>query len=190
MLSLAEQDSKDYEAEIVRLWSQITHIEAQRIRLENYSRNLRFSISLLRRFPNEIMARIFEYTCDKNLLQEFPWHDEADDQSTPPTKLSSPVITYLPTMAISAVCSRWRQLAMSYPGLWSNLRVEICMSSNQSDIDGFIATLDRYLEVSGNAPLSLELNIKGHPCALPVLWSFSHIMLIAGKLSSTWESTR
>ncbi|KAE9408340.1 hypothetical protein BT96DRAFT_970682 [Gymnopus androsaceus JB14] len=157
LLSLAEQDSKDYKAELVRLRSQITHIEAQQVRLENYRRQLQFLISALRRLPNETLAHIFDYACKENLLQEFPWHD--DDESSPPTRLTSPVITYLPTIAISSVCSRWRGLALSYPSLWSNLKVEICMTSEQSN--GFIAILDRYLEVSGNAPLNLDLNIQG-----------------------------
>ncbi|KAE9388403.1 hypothetical protein BT96DRAFT_436796 [Gymnopus androsaceus JB14] len=119
-------------------------------------------ISPLRRLPNEIIARIFEYTCEENFLQEFPWHD-IDYPSATPTKLTLPVITYLPAMTISSVCSRWRQLALSYPALWSNLRVEICILSHQDDIDGFIATLNRYLEASGNYPLNLELNILGQP---------------------------
>ncbi|KAE9408336.1 hypothetical protein BT96DRAFT_849478 [Gymnopus androsaceus JB14] len=159
MLFLAYQDGKDYEAELIRLRSHITHIETQQVRLENHRRQLQSLISPLRKLPNETLAHIFEYTCEKNLLQDFPWHD---DGSPPPTKLSSLVITYLPAMAISAVCSRWRQLALSYPSLWSNLDVEICMTLKHWS-DGFISMLDRYLQVSGNSPLNLTLNIQGQP---------------------------
>ena len=144
MLSLADQDSTVSD-------------HAHRITAGEPQQSL---ISPLRRFPNEIMARIFEYTCEENFLQQFPWHD-TDYNSTTLTKLSLPVITYLPAMTISSVCSRWRQLALSYPGLWSNLRVEIYILSDEDDIDGFTATLNRYLEASGNYPLNLELNILG-----------------------------
>ncbi|KAF9061618.1 hypothetical protein BDP27DRAFT_325649 [Rhodocollybia butyracea] len=77
-------------------------------------------LSPIRKLPNETLFRIFQYTCEENLLQSYPW---LGSRWQSPTKLTSPVITYLPSMAISSVCSRWRALALSSPSLWTNLAV-------------------------------------------------------------------
>ncbi|KAE9382946.1 hypothetical protein BT96DRAFT_140724 [Gymnopus androsaceus JB14] len=75
------------------------------------------------------------------------------------TKLSLPVITYLPALAISAVCARWRFLALASPRIWSQIRVETApkgeaMSNMQS---GFQSTLQLYLDRSADSPLLIDL---------------------------------
>ncbi|KAF9061194.1 hypothetical protein BDP27DRAFT_1429233 [Rhodocollybia butyracea] len=74
--------------------------------------------------------------------------------------LPSPIITYLPAMAISSVCSRWRIFALSSPNLWANLSVEVCPAAPDqvTTLVGFSDTVARYLERSGDWPLRLALN--------------------------------
>jgi hypothetical protein len=66
-------------------------------------------------------------------------------------------------MAISSVCYRWRTLAFSSPSLWVNLRVEMCppVRDKVTSLVGFIGTVARYLERSGDWPLKLTLYIQG-----------------------------
>ncbi|KAF9059857.1 hypothetical protein BDP27DRAFT_443226 [Rhodocollybia butyracea] len=81
--------------------------------------------------------------------------------------MTSPVITYLPTMAISSVCSRWRTLALASPSLWANLAVEIYATTVDIEeaLVGFVDTVARYLERSGDWPfaLRLALTVRGPP---------------------------
>ncbi|KAF9058539.1 hypothetical protein BDP27DRAFT_1432546 [Rhodocollybia butyracea] len=72
-------------------------------------------------------------------------------------------------MAVSSVCSRWRELALSSPSLWANLRMEIYPTAFEETLAGLIDTLKRYLERSGDWPLRLDLNIQGQGRELPSL---------------------
>ncbi|KAF9064644.1 hypothetical protein BDP27DRAFT_1333240 [Rhodocollybia butyracea] len=157
ILALADKDIEDHDSEVARLQA----IQANRQRLEIQRAKLRSLLSPMRKLSNEILLHIFQYACKENILQSYPWLSEQQ----PWTKLRSPVITYLPTMAISSVCSRWRTLALSSPSLWANLTVETHTATlDQSKILlGFIDTVARYLERSGDWPLKIALEIGGTP---------------------------
>ncbi|KAE9393876.1 hypothetical protein BT96DRAFT_209677 [Gymnopus androsaceus JB14] len=104
--------------------------------------------------PNEILYLIFESSCTDNLIQEYPWPSE---------RLSLPAIAYLPALAISAVCTRWRSLALASPGLWSQFRLEIA-PIEKTTVDtqsGFISTLQFYLTRSADSPLQIDLETQG-----------------------------
>ncbi|KAF9060537.1 hypothetical protein BDP27DRAFT_1370452 [Rhodocollybia butyracea] len=66
-------------------------IETQRTKLLSL-------LSPMRKLPIETLLHIFHHVCEQNLLQCYPWEEEKN----PPTNITSPVITYLPTMAISS----------------------------------------------------------------------------------------
>ncbi|KAF9060544.1 hypothetical protein BDP27DRAFT_1370458 [Rhodocollybia butyracea] len=145
ILALGEKDIKDHVSELARL-------ERQRDILSSF-------LSPIRKLPNETLFRIFQYVCEENLLQCYPW----PPGRRPPTKMKSPVITYLPSTVISSVCSRWHALALSSPSLWANLAVETYTTSldEAENLVGFIDTITRYLERSGDSPLRLALDIQG-----------------------------
>ncbi|KAE9408948.1 hypothetical protein BT96DRAFT_913629 [Gymnopus androsaceus JB14] len=120
-------------------------------------------LSPFQQLPNEILGLIFESACTDNLLQQYPWPTVRKWCGEPPTKLSLPVIAYLPALAISAVCTRWRFLALASPRIWSQIRVEIAprgevMSTTQS---GFRSTLQLYLDRSADSPLLIGLQTPG-----------------------------
>ncbi|KAF9028311.1 hypothetical protein BDP27DRAFT_1350130, partial [Rhodocollybia butyracea] len=146
ILAMGEKDIEDHVSEITRL-------ERQRVVLSSF-------LSPMRKLPNETLLRIFLYVCEENLLQCYPWPPHLGHL---PIKMTSPVITYLPSMAISSVCCRWRALALSSSGLWANLAVEtLHMTLNEAKNQaGFIDTISRYLERSGDSPLRLALHIRG-----------------------------
>ncbi|KIK54723.1 hypothetical protein GYMLUDRAFT_48435 [Collybiopsis luxurians FD-317 M1] len=164
MITSADKDIADYQAEVIRLRAQITYIEVQQELLEEHKMKLQSLLSPVRKIPNETLSRIFEYVCKENLFQDHPWPEDSDNKGkiSPPTELSGPAITYLPTMAISSVCARWRELALSLPSLWSQLKLEIFTAFQQEESPvSLIATLEIYLERSGDWPLAIALNIRG-----------------------------
>ncbi|KAF9060539.1 hypothetical protein BDP27DRAFT_1370454 [Rhodocollybia butyracea] len=133
MLALA-----DIEA---RSTSEVELVKTQRVKLLSL-------LSPMRKLPNETLLHIFQH----------PGH-------LPPTQMRYPVITYLPSMAISSICYRWRALALSSPSLWANIAVETLLASldEVENQVGFIDTVTRYLERSGDSPLRLDLTISGSP---------------------------
>lgn len=110
----------------------------------------------IRNLPNEILCTIFESTCAENLLQEYPW----PSTDIRPTDCCLPAIAYLPSLAISAVCTRWRSLTLVSPRLWSQLRLETG-HSEKALASGFVSTLQLYLNRSVNAPLSIAVTALG-----------------------------
>ncbi|KAE9408848.1 hypothetical protein BT96DRAFT_913563 [Gymnopus androsaceus JB14] len=109
--------------------------------------------------PNEIVCVIFELACTDNFLQEYPW--PLDQEREPAVKLTLPVITYLPTLAISAVCTRWRSLALASPSLWSHLSLETTPATVSDVQGGFTSTLQLYLDRSVDTPLTIGLRTTG-----------------------------
>ncbi|KAE9391542.1 hypothetical protein BT96DRAFT_1001201 [Gymnopus androsaceus JB14] len=101
-------------------------------------------ISSFEQLPNEILCVIFELACTDNLLQQHPW----------------PIWDiWSGNLAISAICTRWRFLALASLRLWSQLRMEIApkgqaMSNTQSR---FLSTLQLYLDRSADSPLLVDL---------------------------------
>ncbi|KAF9061200.1 hypothetical protein BDP27DRAFT_1338516 [Rhodocollybia butyracea] len=149
-----------YDSEVARLQEQIMVIQAEKQQLETQHARIRSFLSPMRRLSNEILLDIFEYVCEENLLQSYPWFSN----KRPLIELTSPVITYLPTMAISSVCSLWRVLALSSPSLWANIRVEMCTpAQDKAALVAFVDTVTRYLDRSCDWPLRLSLYIEGIP---------------------------
>lgn len=149
MFSLCDEDSDDYNAEITRL-----HLKKRRV--SDHEAQIHSSFS---GFPNEILCIIFESTCTENLLQECPWSPRNPNKATTRT---SPAITYLPTLAIGAVCTKWRSLVLGSPELWSRLRLETLHQAEAVPCvdSGFIATLQLFLDRSADAPLTISMETE------------------------------
>ncbi|KAE9406141.1 hypothetical protein BT96DRAFT_876021 [Gymnopus androsaceus JB14] len=150
MILLCDMDQEDYQAEIAHLQSRIRFIQEQQTRLRVCKARLRSLTCPVRKLPNEILTSIFDYICEWNVLQ------------VPSHELTSPIITYLPALSLSSTCTRWRSVAKSSPCLWSRIKLEIT-SSKATTLNAFIATINLFLERSGQYPLSLSLVISGRP---------------------------
>ncbi|KAE9402714.1 hypothetical protein BT96DRAFT_918015 [Gymnopus androsaceus JB14] len=179
-LVLCDGDLQDYEADLMRLQSQILFIEEQQARLKVHRARLRSLTSPVRKIPNEILASIFDSVCalTPNLFRELPW---SESQEKVLSELISPMITYLPALSISATCSRWRSVAVSFPSLWSRLKLEITSGRNMVPgmLNALIATIDLFLARSAKFPLSISLEICGppqkrHPFVLSLLLQHTH----------------
>ncbi|KAE9406610.1 hypothetical protein BT96DRAFT_971859 [Gymnopus androsaceus JB14] len=157
MLVLADKDLEYYESETIRLRSQTDHVEAQKNYILDCRIKLRWILSRFRQLPNELLLLIFEFACEWNLLQEHPWLDNIP----PSTKIGSSPLSHLPALAITAVCTRWRTLALSSPILWSKIKLELSLQAANNS--GFTSILKLYLERSANSPLFLFLDAVGKP---------------------------
>ncbi|KAF9045630.1 hypothetical protein BDP27DRAFT_1434637 [Rhodocollybia butyracea] len=152
ILALADKDIEDYDSEITRLREQLTIIEAQKEQLGTQRAKLRALLSPMRKMPNEILFRILRQVCEENVIQHglYQRWDGKDDV------LTSSATTYLPAVAVSSVCSRWRELTLSSSSFWENLTVEI--HSLDGDMDELSFMVTRYLERSGERPLRLSFH--------------------------------
>ncbi|KAJ3892663.1 hypothetical protein GG344DRAFT_75715 [Lentinula edodes] len=135
--SIAEID-KDLEAcsiEIHHLQSGVIFLQNQHRRLENYRTCLRSLKSPIRKLPNEVMLRIFDYACDMNDV--FANNIEA-----------------MPASSISSVCARWRNLAKSQSILWSRIRIKM------EKVTANFPIFNLYLGLSQNSPLDIVITGK------------------------------
>ncbi|KAF9071261.1 hypothetical protein BDP27DRAFT_1322624 [Rhodocollybia butyracea] len=122
--------------------------------IEELSEKLSGLLSPIRRVPNEILCQIFLYSCGEN-----------DMNNERPAAL-----------IISSVCTRFRELAISYPALWSNLKVffpagEVYDFDTGEIIQNPLEVLEQetklssliqlHLDRSKNHPLALDLDIAG-----------------------------
>ncbi|KAF9029760.1 hypothetical protein BDP27DRAFT_1436460 [Rhodocollybia butyracea] len=147
ILALVDEDIDGHDSDIVRLRDQIMIIEAQKQQLEVQRAKLRALLSPMRKLPNELLFRILQQG----------WDGKDDALTSSPT-------TSLPAMTISSVCSRWRELALSSPGLWSNMTVEIYSMDMELDNAGNLwltNMVTRYLERSEQA-LTLLNHLTEH----------------------------
>ncbi|KAF9064907.1 hypothetical protein BDP27DRAFT_1182882, partial [Rhodocollybia butyracea] len=143
------EQAKELRTMLGGLDSEIAHLEMERTKLLSL-------LSPMRQLPSKTLLHIFKDACDENLLQCYLWRLNKD-----PFTLTSPAITYLPTMAISSVCSCWHNLVLSSPSLWTNLTVKTYTpsSAEAETFVGFTDTVTRYLKRLGDSPLRLELAI-------------------------------
>ncbi|KAJ3876701.1 hypothetical protein F5051DRAFT_453623 [Lentinula edodes] len=148
-----------YEAEVGR--AQTAHsAKMHRIRLrcqglKKHTEKLTTLLSPIRRIPSEILLRILVHFCDQNDLTSY----EPGDASA---------------LTISAVCTRWRQLAMSQPALWANLKVKFddqCEDDEEKTQALLVSRVELHLARSQNHPLTLSLfplSSKNHPALVLV----------------------
>ncbi|KAF9045628.1 hypothetical protein BDP27DRAFT_728081 [Rhodocollybia butyracea] len=102
----------------------------------------------MRKLPNEILFRILQLVCDSVENRLYDFNDEEGMHAIP----------YLPAMAVSSVCTRWRELALSSPSLWANLAVVLLSLYGEPDELSSMVAL--YLERSGEWPLKLSLSLE------------------------------
>ncbi|KAF9069523.1 hypothetical protein BDP27DRAFT_1222385, partial [Rhodocollybia butyracea] len=155
-LKLAQEDIVDCDAEMDRLRSayqaEMHRLSARREGLILCTEKLSGLLSPIRRLPDELLCLIFLDCCTEN-----------DMRNRKPGE----------ALTLSSVCTRFRQLAISYPALWSNLKV--LLPSEYEDIDdpetpiqdpGFLeeetkltSLIQLYLDRSENRLLTLDLDI-------------------------------
>ncbi|KAF9063502.1 hypothetical protein BDP27DRAFT_1335053 [Rhodocollybia butyracea] len=144
-LRLAKDDIADCDTEMHRL-------KSRREGLILYAEKLSGLLSPIRRLPNEILCQIFLDCCAENDLRN--------------GKTGTADI-------LSSVCTRFRELAISYSALWSNLTIFLPADYDFDKRGDLIrvpklleeetklsSLIQLYLDRSKNHPLSLDLDIE------------------------------
>ncbi|KAG7087225.1 hypothetical protein E1B28_013207 [Marasmius oreades] len=145
-LANAENDLKAYNLEINRLKANIMVLESRRDGLTKSVAKYRSLLSPIHRVPEEILAHIFSFCCDENIL----------DSGCPPFVLTA-----------STVCGRWRDVVLETPSLWSSIsiRLESFMSREEEgytwNSHQFTRLVKIFMERSKTAPLDLEFHQYG-----------------------------
>ncbi|KAJ3781587.1 hypothetical protein GGU10DRAFT_277291, partial [Lentinula aff. detonsa] len=134
-ISQIETEMEDCEAEIHWLQSHVAFLHNHSRHLDEYKTCLYSLMSPIRKLPDELTLRIFDYACGLN-------------------NLTSGQLKTMPALAISSVCSHWRNLAKASPQLWSRMRINLTVM--HTDHLGF-DLLQMYLDSSQQYPLSFEI---------------------------------
>ncbi|KAJ7647927.1 hypothetical protein FB45DRAFT_894785 [Roridomyces roridus] len=94
------------------------------------------AVSSLRRIPTEILSSIFAFVGTGNLLD---------------SEMAGP-------WSVSAVCSRWRAIALSTPSMWAEIDLDFDDGPdfNETDFEGRRQRLETHLERSGQMPLVIR----------------------------------
>ncbi|RXW23676.1 hypothetical protein EST38_g2169 [Candolleomyces aberdarensis] len=160
--------------------ARVTKLKQERKAILTRVQPLRAITSLIRRFPQEILERIFTHS------------RPADGYSTL-SPADCPLI-------LLRVCRRWREIAINTPQLWSSFEVTIPIHlcyvpssppnpKHQLRVASFLGEVDRWLERSANHPLCIRE--PGGPSTSSAA-NTDHIMSeISTKLvtrSSRWKS--
>ncbi|ESK83221.1 hypothetical protein Moror_3278 [Moniliophthora roreri MCA 2997] len=161
-LNDVERDIRSYEAEINQHKAAIMALESRRNNMKKMAEKYRFLLSPVHRLPPEILASIFGYCCERNVLTP----------EEPP-----------PAMVLSMVCGRWREILLSTPSLWASIDI----ITDWWDPDDY-SMLDRIAQIfilrSRSQPLTLSLNME------QLLPTFQLVAFVNALIStsSRWKS--
>ncbi|KIK69369.1 hypothetical protein GYMLUDRAFT_214495, partial [Collybiopsis luxurians FD-317 M1] len=132
LLQSVYRELNDHDNEISRLENQLLFLRAQQKRVQKKATVLRSLLAPIHRLPNELLTQIFDHICEN------PTVHRRYELSKAPFRLS-------------AVCSRWRSLCLSYSKMWSIFAVECSKGCKLR------TAVDLYLERSKQQPLTLYL---------------------------------
>ncbi|KAG7444320.1 uncharacterized protein BT62DRAFT_921162 [Guyanagaster necrorhizus] len=133
-----------YENELLRLARIMSKLDAERAAMETFIQQKESFLSPIRSMPNEILVIIFECAVDLDVACTTPSIREA-----------------LSVHRISLVCSRWRDIVTSMPGLWSFISVSLGRHT-QHDLIVSEALIRRHLELAGNELLTIRISSENY----------------------------
>ncbi|KAL0569955.1 hypothetical protein V5O48_012004 [Marasmius crinis-equi] len=132
ILEQEEEQIRTYDGEIARLQSILDSLKLRRKEVQDRIEKRRGVLSILRRFPTEILSELFSYCVDGNSLYISRW------------------CAFSGALNVSQVCSRWRKIMIGLPKLWSVIAIDFYKL--QRDVKPIMQLcLDR----SGNHPLKV-----------------------------------
>lgn len=157
-LPLINNHIDDLETEIAYVERKIALLKDRRMQLRSEIRLHRGMTSPFRRFPAELLIKLFEHTIPIDGLNDGlpvsnqPW-------------------------VLAAVCRRWRDIVVSTPTLWCSLTIDPAPNrcSVLKRIDILPAVLERYSYHSADADLYITTrDFRSVRYALGVLWAHAH----------------
>ncbi|KAI3604012.1 hypothetical protein WG66_000794 [Moniliophthora roreri] len=151
-----EKHLKDNQSEINRLKSVILSLENKRKGLKRTMSICHSLLSPVHRIPAEVLAQIFTFCCEKNTLK--------------PIFVNSGIarrrrriwVDITPAVDLSRVCSRWREVTLSTPRLWSSIGVDFDENGWKGDGDRLMRMVQLFIARSKSSPLDLQVDFS-HP---------------------------
>ncbi|KAF9073090.1 hypothetical protein BDP27DRAFT_1319379 [Rhodocollybia butyracea] len=147
LLQSIDLDMRTISSEILRLQSSILSLRTKRDQLLKLRENAHSLTAPIRSLPTELMGRIFMILC-----------------SSVPSNFSTSRhkrrLCDAPPFALSAVCSRWRDIVHGTSGMWSNLSLNLCPSDKESQNVG--PPVEFQLERSRDHSLCLDIEMWLH----------------------------
>ncbi|KAK7060815.1 hypothetical protein VNI00_000548 [Paramarasmius palmivorus] len=126
---------RDSEKELNTIKAAIMALESKRNGVKKKMERYRSLLAPVHRLPPEILVQVFVECCDENELRQ---------KFVPPA------------YAISRVCGRWRELALSTPRLWSSLMINFYNWKGQGS--RLASLTQEFIDRSRTMPLTLDLN--------------------------------
>ncbi|KAK1216666.1 hypothetical protein PQX77_020702 [Marasmius sp. AFHP31] len=176
-----EQGVRDCQDEIDGYMARILMLRTKQAGFERNRKNFTSLLSPVHRLPSETLLEVFGYCCEQNLLSE----EKIPEAS-----------------AISMVCGRWRNIAVSSPRLWSSIEVPFAYSVTpggfEDALDGLADPIEdllqlrrrlvlSYLERSKTSPLKITLNFSWHPT---YRFRSQHLLSLLDASSERWEELK
>ncbi|KAK7049393.1 D-lactate ferricytochrome c oxidoreductase [Paramarasmius palmivorus] len=138
----AESELKRHEIEIDKLRSTIVLLENKMGVLSRKIVKYRSLLSPVHRMPPEILRNVFSFVCHETVFR-------LDCTRSPPPLL------------LSAICGRWREIALATPSLWSCMHIDLVSDWVRSGrFSHFSYIIQLFLERSRNSPLDLTLDFR------------------------------
>ncbi|KAJ8075493.1 hypothetical protein PM082_021123 [Marasmius tenuissimus] len=176
-----ERNYRNGQVEINKYKAMISMLESKREAMKKEMEKYRTLLSPVHRLPSELLSRIFEDCCEYNFLD----------------------LTMPPASSLSMVCGRWREIALSSPGLWSSICItghhrvvheevtdeEVTFEEEILRGNSLVNRLRLCLERSVPAPLQLDITIldnSSHYRSKQSVLS-NIIMRLLAEHSERWE---
>ncbi|THU81275.1 hypothetical protein K435DRAFT_693917 [Dendrothele bispora CBS 962.96] len=159
-------DLAKYDAQLEELMGIIAELQQKRADLKKYVDEQQSLLSSMRKFPSEILGEIFGLCCSEYSLSFNRKKALGDFQVD------------APALILSQICSRWRDVIISLPSLWSRMTVNFAYDR----VRRAKPLIELYLFRSKSAPLSLHLAEfeSGGPQDTGYLYSMSVFSLFLG----------
>ncbi|KAJ7812034.1 hypothetical protein B0H14DRAFT_2377905, partial [Mycena olivaceomarginata] len=120
------------DTKIYSLQAELDKLLEERDSLDTEIRKHEGALSPLRRIPPEILSLIFDFASPFTecfmIIEDGPW-------------------------PLSAVCSRWRSIALSQPSLWTELWLDF--AEGPESVAGILLLVEAHLERSQKLPLTI-----------------------------------
>jgi len=133
-----EEDLGAYQTEINRLKSKIVLLTTKSDLLRKHVQKTRFLLSPIRRLPMEVLGHIFSYCCNNRFNLTSSMRKSRN--------------------SFLAVCSRWREVGLSAPQIWSVVDLEFIHHPQKDQLKYVQAALNLHLSRSRACPLDIRIN--------------------------------
>ncbi|KAH9475519.1 hypothetical protein JR316_0012634 [Psilocybe cubensis] len=184
ILAGPEKQLVEIDAQIDRLQDTIYELQKTRANIEKPISEYRCIVSLIRRIPSDILSKIFRHCL--------------------PTHRNPTISASEAPMLLTRVCSRWRNVTLSSPRLWSHLHItfhhEVPIKTvyDRTPLETVSALLRKRCDAikewmvrSGDCPLHLSIYYNGMSITFdnpPLSQSALLLLKIILSFSSRWKT--